>query len=33
MKILTTEQMRNVDRRTIGEFGIPGMVLMENAGT
>ncbi len=33
MKILTTEQMRNVDRRTIREFGIPGMVLMENAGT
>ncbi len=31
MKILTVEQMREVDRRTI-ELGIPGVVLMENAG-
>jgi NAD(P)H-hydrate epimerase len=31
MKVLTTEQMRDVDRRTI-EAGIPGVVLMENAG-
>ncbi|MCS7316624.1 MAG: NAD(P)H-hydrate epimerase, partial [Bryobacterales bacterium] len=31
MKILTAEQMRQVDRRTI-EMGIPGIVLMENAG-
>lgn len=31
MKVLTTEQMRAVDRRTI-ESGIPGVVLMENAG-
>lgn len=31
MKILTAEQMREVDRRTI-EMGIPGIVLMENAG-
>jgi len=31
MKILTAEQMREVDRRTI-EAGIPGIVLMENAG-
>jgi len=31
MKILTAEQMREVDRRTI-EMGIPGLVLMENAG-
>jgi NAD(P)H-hydrate epimerase len=30
MKILTAEQMRDVDRRTI-EAGIPGVVLMENA--
>jgi ADP-dependent NAD(P)H-hydrate dehydratase / NAD(P)H-hydrate epimerase len=30
MKILTAEQMRAVDRRTI-EMGIPGIVLMENA--
>jgi hydroxyethylthiazole kinase-like uncharacterized protein yjeF len=31
MKILTAAQMREVDRRTI-EAGIPGIVLMENAG-
>jgi NAD(P)H-hydrate epimerase len=31
MKVLTAEQMRAVDRRTI-ERGIPGLVLMENAG-
>lgn len=31
MKILTAAQMREVDRRTI-ESGIPGVVLMENAG-
>lgn len=30
MKILTAEEMRAVDRRTI-EAGIPGIVLMENA--
>ena len=32
MKVLTAAQMREVDRRTI-EMGIPGTVLMENAGT
>ncbi len=31
MKILTAAQMREIDRRTI-EAGIPGIVLMENAG-
>src|SRR5436305_1751847 len=31
MKVLTAAQMREVDRRTI-EVGIPGIVLMENAG-
>jgi hydroxyethylthiazole kinase-like uncharacterized protein yjeF len=31
MKVLTAAQMREVDRRTI-EMGIPGTVLMENAG-
>jgi NAD(P)H-hydrate epimerase len=32
MKVLTAAQMRDVDRRTI-EAGVPGLVLMENAGT
>jgi ADP-dependent NAD(P)H-hydrate dehydratase / NAD(P)H-hydrate epimerase len=32
MKILTAEQMREADRRTIAELGIPGAVLMESAG-
>jgi NAD(P)H-hydrate epimerase len=31
MKVLTPEEMREVDHRTI-EAGIPGIVLMENAG-
>jgi len=31
VKVLTAAQMREVDRRTI-EAGIPGIVLMENAG-
>ncbi len=31
MKVLTAAQMRDVDRRTT-ELGIPGLVLMENAG-
>ena len=31
MKVLTAAQMREVDRRT-SELGIPGLVLMENAG-
>lgn len=31
MKVLTAEQMRAIDRRTIG-FGVPELVLMENAG-
>jgi len=31
MKILTAEQMRNIDRRTIERFGVPSIVLMENA--
>jgi NAD(P)H-hydrate epimerase len=29
---LTREQVRNLDRRAIEEFGVPGVVLMENAG-
>jgi NAD(P)H-hydrate epimerase len=32
MRILNAEQMREADRRTIDEIGIPGVVLMENAG-
>ncbi len=32
MKVLIAEQMREIDRRTIDEIGIPGVVLMENAG-
>ena len=31
MKVLTAAEMREVDRRTV-EMGIPGIVLMENAG-
>jgi len=30
--ILTAQQMRRIDRRTIRDFGIPEIVLMENAG-
>ncbi len=32
MRILTTAQMRDADRRTTDEFGIPSAVLMETAG-
>ncbi len=32
MKVLNASQMREVDRQTIEEVGIPGPVLMENAG-
>lgn len=31
MKILTAEQMRNIDRRATESFGVPSIVLMENA--
>ena len=31
MKILTSDQMRNIDRRTTESFGVPSIVLMENA--
>jgi hydroxyethylthiazole kinase-like uncharacterized protein yjeF len=33
MKIATTQQIRDIDRRAIREFGIPGPVLMENAAS
>jgi ADP-dependent NAD(P)H-hydrate dehydratase / NAD(P)H-hydrate epimerase len=32
MRVLNTNQMREADRRTIHEIGIPSIVLMENAG-
>ena len=32
MKIVTSEQMRELDRKTIETFGVPGIELMENAG-
>ncbi|HUE90369.1 MAG TPA: NAD(P)H-hydrate dehydratase [Vicinamibacterales bacterium] len=32
MRILSAEQMREADRRTIEDLGIPSLVLMENAG-
>lgn len=32
MKLATAEQMRELDRLTIERIGIPGLVLMENAG-
>ncbi|MBM3310739.1 MAG: NAD(P)H-hydrate dehydratase [Candidatus Aminicenantes bacterium] len=32
MKILTSAEMRDIDRTAIEEVGIPGPVLMENAG-
>ncbi len=32
MKIVTAHQMRELDRRTIQEAGVPGHVLMERAG-
>ena len=33
MKILTAEEMRQVDRLTTERYGIPSLTLMENAGT
>ncbi|MGI6139256.1 MAG: NAD(P)H-hydrate epimerase [Candidatus Hydrogenedentales bacterium] len=33
MKQLTTAQMREADRRCIEDLGMPGVVLMNNAGT
>ena len=32
MRVLNTTQMREADRRTIEEIGLPSLVLMENAG-
>lgn len=33
MKVLTTSEMREADRLTTERFGVPGIALMENAGT
>jgi ADP-dependent NAD(P)H-hydrate dehydratase / NAD(P)H-hydrate epimerase len=32
MRVLNTDQMREADRRTIQDIGLPSIVLMENAG-
>lgn len=32
IKVVTAEEMREMDRYTIKEVGVPGVVLMENAG-
>jgi len=32
MKVVTASQMRQIDKRCASEFGIPTIVLMENAG-
>ncbi len=33
MKITTAAEMREIDRRTSAEFGVPSLTLMENAGS
>jgi NAD(P)H-hydrate epimerase len=32
MKVVTAKDMREIDRKTVEEFGISGTVLMERAG-
>ena len=32
LKVVTADEMREIDRAAIEDFGIPGVVLMENAG-
>ncbi len=32
MKVVTAEEMRRIDKKTIEEYGVPGIVLMERAG-
>jgi ADP-dependent NAD(P)H-hydrate dehydratase / NAD(P)H-hydrate epimerase len=32
MKACTAEQMREIDRRAVSEYGMPSLLLMENAG-
>jgi len=31
LRVVTPKQMREIDKRAIEEFGIPGIILMENA--
>ena len=33
MKVVTAQEMRQIDQQTIEEIGISGAVLMEHAGT
>src|SRR5437763_907083 len=33
MKIVSTEEMRAIDRATSERFGVPSLTLMENAGS
>ena len=33
MKIVTTAEMREIDRATSERFGVPSLTLMENAGS
>jgi hydroxyethylthiazole kinase-like uncharacterized protein yjeF len=33
MRYITSQQMKEIDRRTIEEFGVPSLILMENAGS
>ena len=32
MKVVNSEQMRSLDQKAIKGVGIPGVILMENAG-
>ena len=32
MRVVNADQMREADRRTIEDIGMPSVVLMENAG-
>lgn len=32
LPVVTAEKMRTIDRQTINNFGIPGIIIMENAG-
>lgn len=32
MKVVTSQEIKEIDRKAIDEYGIPGLILMENAG-